>query len=148
MQIRANVQAIHRWRRTRWTLVLMGVLLPYVAQLGSDAGLQTYADIGWQGHLFLFAMSAVLWLPLLGLTWLYHHPKCIWWPAVLGLGFAFWAHVSVDLSEDAQAGLAVVMIPVLSLAPLAIGAVIGWALDRRARRNAALMALDGSKLRP
>ena len=128
----------HAWRRIRWLLVALGVLLPYVAQLGNGQGLQVYLDSGWQGNLFALAMGAVLWLPLLGLTWLYRFPKFIWWPAALGLGFAFWAHVSIDLAADAQAGLAVVMIPVLSLVPLAVGALIGWWQDARARRNALL----------
>ena len=133
-----STSGAHPWRRTRWALVLTGVLLPYVAQLGNGAGWQVYVDSGWQGNAFLLALGAVLWLPLLGLTWLYRFPASIWWPAVLGLGFAFWAHVSVDLSADAQAGLAVVMIPLLSLVPLAIGAVMGWGMDLRARRKAAL----------
>lgn len=128
----------HPWRRTRWTLVVIGVLLPYVAQLGNGAGWQMYVDSGWQGNVFLLALGAVLWLPLLGLTCCYRYRSSIWWPAALGLGFAFWAHVSVDLSADAQAGLAVVMIPLLSLVPLSIGALIGWGMDLRARRKAAL----------
>lgn len=133
----SHTSSPHPWRRTRWVLVLLGVALPYAAQWASGNGLQGYIDSGWQGNLFLLALGAVLWLPLLGLTWLYRFPSSIWWPAVLGLGFAFWAHASVDLSADAQAGLAVVLVPVLSLVPAAIGAVIGWAIDVRAKRKAA-----------
>lgn len=130
--------ARHPWRRTRWLLVLLGVLLPYAAQLDNGNGLQVYTDSGWAGNLFLWGMGAVLWLPLLALTWLYRYPASIWWPAVMGLGFAFWLHLSVDFSADAQAGLAVVLIPLISLAPLAVGALIGWGMDVRARRKAAV----------
>jgi len=132
----------HPWRRTRWLLVVLGVVLPYAAQLANGDGGNglAYLDSGWQGNAFVLALGAVLWLPLLGLTCLYRYPKSIVWPAVMGLGFAFWLHLSVDLSADAQAGLAVVMVPVLSLVPLAIGAVIGWGMDLRARRKAAWTA--------
>lgn len=125
-----------RWRRIRWTLVLLGVLLPYVAQLGHARGWQLYMDSGWAGHLLLAGMGAVLWLPLWALTWCYQDTKSIWPPAVLGLGAAFWMHVSVDLTADAQAGLAVVMVPLLALVPLAVGALMGWGMDVRARRKA------------
>lgn len=120
------------WRRTRWLLVGLGVSLPYIARIGSAGD---YWSASWQAQLFLLAVGAVMWLPLLALTWLYRYRASMWPPALLGLGFAFWAHVSVDLQADAQAGIAVVMIPFLSLAPTAIGALMGWGLDWRLRRK-------------
>lgn len=130
-----------QWRRVRWAVVLVGVGLPYAAQLG-QAGWQTYMDSGWQGQLFMAALGAVLWLPLLALTWLYRYPLSMLPPALLGLGFALWGHASVDLAADAQAALALIFIPLWALVPAAVGALMGAGMDLRARRKARVDAFN------
>lgn len=128
-----------RWKCIRWAIAVVGVTLPYVAQWG-QAGWDIYWGSGWQGQLLIGAMGAVLWLPLLGLTWCYRYPLSMLPSALLGFGFALWGHVSVDLSADAQAALALVVIPVWALVPAAVGALMGWGLEVRARRKAAWQA--------
>ncbi|HEY4663397.1 MAG TPA: hypothetical protein VIG85_00310 [Comamonas sp.] len=123
------------WRMVRLAIVGLGVFLPYLA--GDAAG---YWHYGLTANLFLFALGAVLWLPLLALTWLYRFPHAMWPSCILGLGFALWSHVSVDRVSDVQNGLAVVWIPLMALVPAAVGALMGWGLDIRARRKAALVA--------
>lgn len=123
------------WRMVRWGIVGLGVSLPYLA---GDAA--RYWHYGLSANLFLLALGAILWLPLLGLTWLYRFPHAMWPAGILGLGFALWAHASVDRMADVQNGLAVVWIPLLALVPAAVGALMGWGLDIRARRKAALVA--------
>ena len=43
----------------------------------------------------------------------------------------------VDLAADAQAGLALLFIPIYALVPIIIGAIIGYIADRISRSNGA-----------
>ena len=53
-----------------------------------------------------------------------------------GLGFVFlaWAHYTLDLAADAQASIALIFIPIYSLVPTGVGALIGLVIDRSVRR--------------
>jgi hypothetical protein len=125
-------------RHARIALVIFGIVLPYLARLprGTDWLSQyTYPDLqGW----FLFgAVNAIAWSALLAVSFLYERPASLILPAMLGYGFLAWAHFSLDLRADAQAAVALLFIPIYALVPIAVGAVVGYAVDRWLRRSSA-----------
>jgi hypothetical protein len=91
----------------RLLVVLFGVSLPYLARLpfGLD-WLAQYTDIDIAGWLFFGAFNALAW-----------------------------AHAILDLCADARAAIALIFIPVFALAPIAVGGVIGYFVDRRLGRS-------------
>lgn len=121
--------------KARWFVFLVGVLLPYIVRL--PRGLewfQQYTDAGLAGWLFLGALNAIAWGAILLASLFYQRPSSLLLPSVLGFGFLAYAHYSLDLSADAQAGVALVFIPIYALVPIAAGAIIGYIVDRIARR--------------
>jgi len=118
--------------------VIFGILLPYAARLprGMD-WLSQYIYPGLEGWLLFGAVNAIAWGALLAVSFLYQRPASLIAPAVLGYGFLAWAHFSLDLRADAQAAVALFFIPIYALVPIAVGAVVGWAVDRRLRRSSA-----------
>lgn len=121
--------------RARWMVVLVGILLPYLARLPHGLEwLQQYTGLGLAGWLFLGALNAIAWGAILLASLLYRRPLSLLVPAVLGFAFLAYAHHGLDLSADAQAGVALVFIPLYALVPIAVGAVIGYVVDRIARR--------------
>jgi len=125
-------------RKARWFVALAGVLLPYVVRLpGGLDWLQQYTDVGPGGWLFLGAFNAIAWGAIVLASLFYRRPSSLLLPSVLGFGFLAYAHYSLDLSADAQAGVALVFIPIYALAPIAVGAVIGYVIDRARRSDQA-----------
>lgn len=124
---------------SRIAIVVVGVLLPYAVRIprGID-WLRQYTDVEPGGHLFFGAFNAVAWGSLFVASFLFRRAAPLLVPCLLGFGFLGWAHSRLDLSSDAQAGIALVFIPLYALLPIAVGTVIGMVVDRRlARRDAA-----------
>lgn len=114
----------------RFLLFPLGFLLPLLVRFpGGGDWVRQYA-FGLGGTLFFSAFHAIPLAALFGLTFAY--TNCVAWllSAVAGFGYLGWEHARLDLSVDAQAALALVFIPIYALAPVGLGAVAGFALDR------------------
>jgi hypothetical protein len=125
-------------RKARLIVMLVGILLPYAARL--PRGLQwlgQYTGESIGAWLFLGAFNAIAWGAIIAASFLYKRPSSLWAPALLGFGFLAFAHYSLDLAADAQAAVALVFIPIYALVPIALGAVIGFFVDRTMRRQEA-----------
>jgi|GEM_PF-631785 len=123
-------------RKTRWLVLLVGVLLPYVARLpGGLEWFLPYANAGIAGALLLGGFNAIAWGAILLASHFYRRPSSLLIPSILGFGFLAYAHYSLDLAADAQAAIAIVFIPIYALVPIGAGSIIGYLVDRAARRN-------------
>ena len=119
-------------------IAIVGILLPYAVRIprGLDWLQQyTHTDIG--GYLFFGAFNAVAWGSLVALSFIFRRPGPFLIPCLLGFAFLGWAHYNLDLASDAQAAVALIFIPIYTLVPIAIGAVIGYVVDRRLKRHGA-----------
>lgn len=122
---------------TRLSVAVVGILLPYLVRIpGGAAWVEQYTDVGWRGFWLFGAFNAIAWGSIVALSFLFHRPGPLLIPCVLGFGFLAWAHNEVDLASDAQAALALLVIPIVALAPIVLGGVLGYVLDRRLRRVA------------
>lgn len=127
----------------RVLIVVIGVTLPYLARLpgipahGIEWLTGYFGEPVVMGVLFFGAFNAIAWGAILGCSWMYRSPWMLLFPAVPGFGILFWAHSTVDLSADAQAALALVVIPFYAVVPAVVGALIGLAYEAwRWRANA------------
>lgn len=122
--------------KARFIIVLVGFVLPYLARLPRGAEwLRQYTDVGFGGWLFFGALNAIAWGCLLALSFKYERPVSLLPSCILGFGFLAWAHSTLDLGADPQAAIALVIIPVYALAPIAVGGALGYAVDRMLRRK-------------
>lgn len=123
-------------KRVRQAIVVVGVLSPYLARIpgmfteGVDWMLQ-YVQTGVTGFLFIAAFNAVAWGAVLLASLAYRHPSSVGYPAVLALASNLWLHGAVDLASDAQAAIALLVIPFMTLPFTATGFIVGWWIDRR-----------------
>ena len=129
-------------RRARWTLAVLGIIAPYLARLPGIpthglGWLTSYFGDHWIAPLFFGAFNAVAWVPAVLLTLTYRHPQSVWFPAIGLVGSSLWLHSLVDLSADAQAAIALVVLPFYTLPFTATGWLLGHFYDRRlaARRS-------------
>ena len=123
-------------RRARIIVALVGVFLPYAVRLPRGiAWLEQYIDVSIGGYLFFGAFNAIAWGAIIGLSFLYERAESVIAPSIFGFGFLAWAHSSLDLAADAQSAIALVLIPIYGLLPIAIGGAIGDVFDRRLRRR-------------
>lgn len=122
----------------RLAIVILGIVLPYAVRIPrGTAWVEQYASAGVGGFLVLGAFNAIAWGSLIALSFLIRRPAMLLIPCVLGFGFMAWAHATLDLAADAQAGVALILIPLRALVPIALGGVVGCVLDRRATGNVA-----------
>ncbi len=122
--------------KTRITIVVIGILLPYVVRIPRGAAwVEQYTDVSVGSFLFFGAFNALAWGSIVALSFLYRRPEPLLFPTLLGFGFLTWAHYTLDLASDAQAAIALIFIPVYALLPIACGGVFGYVLDRRLRRH-------------
>lgn len=120
--------------KARLTVILVGILLPYAARLPRGVDwLQQYTNNGIGGWLFLAGFNAIAWGAIVAVSFLYKRPSSVWAPALLGFGFLAFAHYSLDLAADAQAAVALAFIPIYALVPIALGAIVGYFMDRATR---------------
>ena len=119
----------------RAAIIIVGILLPYLARIpGGTEWVEQYMWLDLGGFLFTAAFNAIAWGALLALTFLYRHAASMFFPCGLGFVFLAWAHYTLDLAADAQASIALIFIPIYSLVPTGVGALIGLVIDRRVRR--------------
>lgn len=122
-------------RRNRWIVAILGIAIPYLSRLPgvSEHGwswLTSYfGDTLW-APLFFGAFNAVCWAPVIVGSQLYKIPSSIWYPAVGALASSAVMHSTVDLAADAQAAIALVIIPFLTLPFSATGWIIGYMVER------------------
>ena len=127
-----------RMTQARGIVAVLGVTLPYLVRLpGGLEWLGQYTRLGPGAWLWLTALHAVSWGSILLVSLAYQRPASLLAPCLSGFGFLAWAHASLDLHSDAQAAIALFLIPLVSLLPIAIGALIGYAVDRLLRRSTA-----------
>ena len=121
----------------RCLLVVVGFALPYLARLPRGAAwLQQYTHLsGLSGFLFLSAFNAIPVIAMLALTFVYRKRSSALFPAAAGFAFLGWHHAQLDLSADAQAAIALIFIPIYALAPIALGAGLGFLFDRFCTRH-------------
>lgn len=123
-------------RKARLIIVAVGIVLPYLARVprGSE-WLEQYTDIGFGGWLFFGALNAIAWGCILALSFKYKRPVSLLAPCILGFGFLAWSHGTLDLSANPNAAIALVIIPVYALVPIAVGGIFGYIVDRMLRRK-------------
>lgn len=127
--------SLQAMRRNRWTVAILGILMPYLSRLPgiSEHGWPWltgyFGDTLW-APLFFGAFNAVCWAPVIVGSGLYKRPSTIWYPAVGALASSAVMHSTVDLAADAQAALALVVIPFLTLPFSATGWIIGYMVER------------------
>ena len=120
-------------KTARIWVIGVGVVLPYAARLPGlveHGFLWLAAYLYPTSSLFLQALNAISWGAMLLVSLSYRHPHAMWFPAVPGFGFLAWAHGTLDLAADAQAAIALLIFPFLSLPFIAVGGLIGWGFDR------------------
>lgn len=116
----------------RVIIPIVGIVLPYVVRIpGGTAWFRQYTDSGAGGFLLLEAFNALTWGGLIALSCLIRRPSLLTIPCGLAFGYLAWAHATLDLSADAQAGIALVLIPIYSLLPVGLGGLVACVMDRR-----------------
>jgi hypothetical protein len=126
-------------RSARVAVVIVGILVPYAVRLlPGGGGVGPYVQQGLSAILFLGAFNVIAWGSIVACSILYRHPAALLGPALLGFGYVGWGHYTLDLSAGAQAGVAVVFIPVYALPYIAVGAVLGYLFDWWWRPRAAV----------
>lgn len=135
----SGVRQIHRsWimKRMRIAVAVIGILLPYLVRIPRGAAwLEQYTDTGLRGFLFIGAFNAMAWGSIIALSFLFRRPALLLFPCVTGFTFLGWAHYTLDLAADAQAAIALSIIPIYALLPIAVDGAAGYALNRRSNRH-------------
>lgn len=128
-------------RRARWTIAIAGILAPYLARIpgtlihGPGWLTSYFGDTFW-APLFFGVFNAVCWVPAVLATRSYRHAASVWFPAVGALGSSMALHAAVDLAADAQAAIALIVIPFYTLPFTLVGWWLGRLYDRRRARAA------------
>lgn len=123
--------------RSRIAVVVVGIVLPYTARLpgvltnGPD-WLWSYLSGGVRGVVVFGGFNAICWGAILAASYTYRHPQAVWFPALLGFALPAFMHASLNLASDAQAAIALVLIPVFALPLVFVGWLMGRWFDRRA----------------
>lgn len=124
-----------KMRRNRWIIAILGIAMPYLSRLPGipDHGwwwLSSYFGDNLWAPFFFGAFNAVCWIPVIVGSYLYKRSSSIWYPAAGALASSAVMHSTVDLSADAQAALALIVIPFLTLPFSATGWIIGYMIER------------------
>lgn len=123
------------FKQIRWVIVVLGIAMPYLARLPGIAThgsswLTSYFGNGLLAFLFFGAFNAICWGTALLATMGLRNPRSAWFPVIAALGSSAWMHSTIDLAADAQAAIALVFIPFLTLPFTATGWIIGYYYDR------------------
>lgn len=116
--------------------MIVGILLPYLARIPGmfvygPEWLWSYLDVGLDGLLFFGAFNAITWGVVLLNTRKLKNASAAWFPSVLGFALPALGHSMLDLSADAQAAIALIIIPMWAIPGALIGGAIGRWYDRR-----------------
>ena len=122
--------------KTRIAIVIVGVVLPYAARLpgmltNGPEWLWSYFGDGLGAAFFFGGLNAICWGAIFAASYAYRNPHAVWFPATLGFAFPAFMHASIDLTADAQAAIALVLIPLFSLPLVFVGWLLGKWFDRR-----------------
>jgi hypothetical protein len=126
--------------RVRIAIAVVGILLPYLARIPGvfahgQQWLTSYFGTGTLAILFFGAFNAINWGAILVGTLFYRSVAAALLAAVLGFAPLAVAHSTIDLSADAQAAIALVILPIFSLPFVVIAWLLGFAVDRILRRR-------------
>ena len=122
-------------KQMRWSIAILGICMPYLARIPGTfthgaQWLISYFGDGLGAVAFFGAFNVICWGAALLATLGYRHAQSAWFPTVAALGSSAWLHSTVDLAADAQAALALVFIPFMTLPFTATGWIIGHLVDR------------------
>jgi hypothetical protein len=122
-------------KQVRWAIIILGILAPYLGRLPGIAehGLQwltSYFGSGLLAVLYFGAFNAICWGAALLATTFYKHARSAWFPGLAAIISSAWMNSTVDLAADAQAALALIFIPFMTLPFTATGWIIGYYYDR------------------
>ncbi len=135
----------------RGLVAIAGVLLPYAARLPGISmhgakWFTAYWEVGWYGTVFFGMFNAVCWGSIVVATLTYRHVRSVWFPALFGFASRVYQHATLDLAADAQAPIALVFIPFLTLPYVVAGWLVGLAFDKFVfKETAAEAARDDDK---
>ena len=121
-------------RGARRLVIVVGVLLPYVVRVPRGAGWVAQYLNGLDSFLVINGFNAIAWGAILLAGIFYRRPSTLLYPAVPGFGLLASTHFMLDRNSDALASLAWVFFPVFALIPIAVGAAVGYVVERRAKR--------------
>ena len=114
----------------RICVAIIGILLPYLARLPKGLEwLSQYLHSNIFEFLFFQGFNALAWISIILASFFYKSVYSILAPALAGFGYISWAHYTLDLTADAQAGLGIIFIPVYALGYIVIGGIIGYLID-------------------
>jgi hypothetical protein len=114
----------------RLAIVVVGILLPYLARLSKSFELLSqYVFSNVFELLFFQGFNALTWGSIILTSFFYESDYSILAPALTGFGYISWAHYTLDLTVDAQAGLGIIFIPIYSIPYVVIGGIIGYLID-------------------
>jgi hypothetical protein len=130
-------------RRVRMVILIFGVLLPYLMRLPGmlfhgPAWLTSYFGNSLLAFLLINAFQAINWLPLYLGTLALRHPRSAIVAAAIGFALPIYGHATLNLASDAQAAVALFVIPIFSLPLVLIGWITGFFIDRKRRPAANL----------
>lgn len=131
-----DFSALAHMQKLRIAVMVFGIFLPYLARVPRGlAWLNDYTAGGLGGFLLIGVFNAIAWGSISALSFWYRQPTSLLFPAAFGFSYLAWAHFSLDLKADAQAAIALAFIPIYALLPMSVGALIGYVVDRRPRRD-------------
>jgi hypothetical protein len=122
----------------RCLIVALGVLLPYLCGVlraviyGTEVA-GPVLDVDVESAIFFGAFNAISWGSIFLTTFTYESTMPVILPAGLGFVFDAYAYTTLDLASDAQAGIALVFIPIYSVPLIAVGWLAGICCDRYLR---------------
>ena len=122
-------------KNARALAAVIGILVPYLARIPGMSShgtgwLTSYFGDTWWAPVFFQAFNAAMWVPILLWTKDYQHPKALAIPVILAFAFPLYLHSTVDLAADAQAAIALIVIPFFGLPGALIGTWLGRRYDR------------------
>jgi hypothetical protein len=117
--------------------VVYGILHPYIARIpgsflyGADWLLSYCGDNPVVSFLFFAPFNAICWGSILLATFTYRSACAAWFPFAFGFAVPMFCHSGLDVGTDAQAGIALVFVPIFALPLVVVGWLIGLWVDRR-----------------
>lgn len=124
------------WRTIRISIVVIGLLLPYLVRV--PFGLQwlmQYVETGALGFCFISGLNLPTLGLLIGFSYLYQYRSSLILPCLVAFALQAIGHAEIDLSSDAQASLAWIILPIITLIPTLASLLICWLVDFLVRRH-------------
>lgn len=124
------------WLTIRISIVLIGLLLPYLirAPFGAE-WLMQYTDTGIPGFLFISGLNLPTLGLLFGFSFVFRYRSTLIIPCLIAFGLQAIGHGELDLSSDAQASLALIILPLITFIPTLISLLICWLVEYLVSRS-------------